>query len=425
LGALYYLELQKDLATKPDGACPPDGDSPRMARESYIEVMRRVHTRLEGALQRDIRTAAMVRSIPRFLSDRTARTGRLIDKALYTTGDAPPRKMRELAFEPAGEKNFNPKHHNWRREAKVPILILNATVLNTGHNWQFTATWMGEAPTCIEPAIDASDRLRRLYYERDKVPCAHKDTLLSTAVAASAAVPGLFRPIVLAQLYHDHPFVRLSDGGVHDNQGVFGLMEQDCSIMIISDGSGQLPVRISPPWIFFGVLQRTSDILMDAVRRNAYRILALRRRTRRLRDLRFIHLKKGLPTRDVTWVGGAKAMSDAVPETGEKPGLHEQAQRALAAIRTDLDRFSPNECHALMYAGYRITEHDFGQRPLALASAGARSNWSFMRAASWMDAGGSLPPDIERELACGRRRFFRRARLYWSSKPWTRWKWPR
>jgi hypothetical protein len=187
--------------------------------------------------------------------------------------------------------------------------------------------------------------------------------------------------------------------------------------MFVSDGSGQLPAQASPPSLAAGVLKRTNDILMDVVRRNAYRILAVRRRTRRLRDLRFIHLKKGLPTRDVTWIGGAKDVSDAIPETGAATGLNERAQRALAAIRTDLDRFSPNECHALMYAGYRMTEHEFEQRPFALAAPDAKAgDWSFMAAKRWMTGQDSLPPDIGRELECGRYRFFRRARLMWSRR---------
>jgi predicted acylesterase/phospholipase RssA len=40
--------------------------------------------------------------------------------------------------------------------------------------------------------------------------------MLSTAVAASAAVPGVFPPIHLDALYPDRN-IRLSDGGVHDN----------------------------------------------------------------------------------------------------------------------------------------------------------------------------------------------------------------
>ncbi|TDH59806.1 hypothetical protein E2C06_25525 [Dankookia rubra] len=413
LGALYYLELRKELEARPDGTSPEGGGS-EMTRHRYIEVVRRVHERLETALRRDIRTAAMLRSLPRLLSDRTLLTGRLIDEALYGGPGRPGPLMRELRIQPAGEAaDFNPKLHNWRREAKVPILILNATTLNTGHNWQFTASWMGEAPTCIEPAIDASERLRRLYYETD-APAPHRDMPLSTAVAASAAVPGLFRPITLAKLYQGRPVVRLSDGGVHDNQGVFGLMEQDCSVMLVSDGSGQLPARASPPFLAVGVLQRSTNILMDAVRRNAYRILALRRRTRRLRDLRYVHLKMGLPTEDVTWLGGAKTLGDAIPETRARAVLNERAQRALAAIRTDLDNFSANECHGLMYAGYRLTEYNLDGRLFALARPDApRVEWSFGQAADWMRDKGSLPEDIARELECGQYRFFRRVRLRW------------
>jgi len=37
-------------------------------------------------------------------------------------------------------EDFKPKCDNWPRDAKVPDLILNATALNTGHNWQFTAS---------------------------------------------------------------------------------------------------------------------------------------------------------------------------------------------------------------------------------------------------------------------------------------------
>ena len=53
----------------------------------------------------------------------------------------------------------------WRRRAKVPILVLNATTLNTGHNWQFTASWMGEPPAGIDREIDGNYRLRRMYYD--------------------------------------------------------------------------------------------------------------------------------------------------------------------------------------------------------------------------------------------------------------------
>lgn len=38
--------------------------------------------------------------------------------------------------EPEKDTMFAPKYQNWRRNAKVPILFLNAATLNTGHTWQ-------------------------------------------------------------------------------------------------------------------------------------------------------------------------------------------------------------------------------------------------------------------------------------------------
>jgi hypothetical protein len=208
---------------------------------------------------------------------------------------------------------------------------------------------------------------------------------------------------------------------VYDNQGIFGLIEQGCSTMIVSDGSGQLPARTKPPQLAAGVLRRASDISMDAVRRNAFRILALRERTRRLKDLRFIHLKSGMPTTDVTWVGGIKDVDHAVAEPSRQL-LNDRAQRALAAIRTDLDRFSPIERDSLMYAGYRLTQNDFDLTPFPLADhSDPGSTWTFMRAAAWMDAGQSIPRAIADELECGQYRFLRRLRTYARAKPWMFW----
>jgi predicted acylesterase/phospholipase RssA len=407
LGALYYLELRRELMRTPDA---------EMTREKYIAVVTRVQDRLIGALRHDIRTSAMVRSLAKLTLNRTTLTGEMIDAALYASDDLPSRRLRDLTVVPKGEADdFNPKLHNWRRRAKVPILILNATTLNTGHNWQFTATWMGEAPTCIEPAVDASERLRRMYY-KDEAPNPHGETQLATAVGSSAAVPGVFRPITLDALYPKRT-VQLSDGGVHDNQGIFGLIEQDCNVFIISDGCGQLSASFKPSWFATSVLGRANSILMETVRRASYRLLAARRRTRRLRDFRFIHLKKGLPTDDITWIGGKRAASAAVPPDKSNPGLDARTQRALADIRTDLDNFSENECHALMFAGYRMTERDFSARPFELSSAAAPNlNWAFLRVAPFVEAttAAKAPPRFMEELECGSNLFFRPLRMMWA-----------
>jgi predicted acylesterase/phospholipase RssA len=119
-----------------------------------------------------------------------------------------------------------------------------------------------------------------MYY--DEAPQPHGDIELHTAVGASAAVPGVFRPIKLKGLYPNR-VVRLSDGGVHDNQGIFWLVEQDCNILIVSDGCGQLTSQPKPSWFFIGVLGRATNVLMDTVRRSSYRMLALQFRNNRIR----------------------------------------------------------------------------------------------------------------------------------------------
>jgi hypothetical protein len=52
--------------------------------------------------------------------------------------------MPDLLVRPAGRTGgFTLRYENWLCEAKVPVLVLNANTLNTGHSWQCTATWMG------------------------------------------------------------------------------------------------------------------------------------------------------------------------------------------------------------------------------------------------------------------------------------------
>ena len=411
LGALYYLELRQRLQTKSEHD---------LNRGTFVEIVTAVQNKLLSALKGDIRTRAMLRSLGSLTINRTILTAQMIDEALYAADHTPRRRLQDLTIVPHGETpDFHPRRNNWQRVVKVPILILNATTLNTGHNWQFTATFMGEAPTSIEPVVDATERFRRMYYK--EAPPPHNEIQLSTAVGASSAVPGVFRPIKLKGLYPDR-VVRLSDGGVHDNQGIFGLIEQDCNVMIVSDGCGQLTTEKKPSWRFTRVLMRTNNVLMDAVRRNSFRILATRLRSQRIKELHFIHLKRGLATHDITWIRGRPADGQAVPREMERSGLDAQTQRALAAIRTDLDCFSENECHALMFAGYRIADRDFSKSGIVDVNARKipREDWKFLRVANWMDerTASTAPPAFVEELGCGRNLFFRRVRLSRLGRAW-------
>ena len=144
---------------------------------------------------------------------RTLRVGELYEREIFSRvadGESSrPRMLSALTIHPVGEKSdFAPKRDNWCRQAKVPVLILNATSLNTGHSWQFTASWMGESPTRIDTTIDGNERLRQMYYWEAPEP--HRNVRLGAAVAASSCVPGLFELTVTeARAVHEDAIPRL------------------------------------------------------------------------------------------------------------------------------------------------------------------------------------------------------------------------
>ncbi|MGB9439187.1 MAG: tetratricopeptide repeat-containing protein [Desulfobacterales bacterium] len=386
IGAHYYLELRKLYKEKQDD---------QISREDYIEIVKRISEQFLAGVQRNIRTrvaAEFTTNLKMIFTpnySRTERVGELYEEELYARvedGEGHrPRWLNDLFIRPKGEdKSFAPKHDNWRRAAKVPILILNATTLNTGHNWQFTASWMGEPPVAINTEVDGNYRLRRMYYE--DAPSDHKKIRLGHAVAASACVPGLFEPIVLDKLYEDVT-VRLVDGGVHDNQGVMGLLEQDCTVIIVSDASGQMETQDDPSRGLIGVPLRSNSILMARVREAEYRELAARRRSSLVRKLVYLHLKKDLEVNPINWLG-CKEPSDisdeSRPAEGDRSptsyGIPKDIQERIAGIRTDLDSFSDKEAFALMTSGYRMTEFEFKhQIETHLQDTKTPPDWPFLQ----------------------------------------------
>ncbi|MEJ2156779.1 MAG: patatin-like phospholipase family protein [Desulfobacteraceae bacterium] len=390
IGAHYYLEIRKLLTEKSDQ---------EVTREDYVEIVQRIAKRFLTGVQRNIRTRVAaefdtnLKMIFQRDYSRTQRVGELYEEELFAMvedgeGDQP-RWLNHLYIHPKGEDgHFAPKYDNWRRSAKVPILILNATTLNTGHNWQFTASWMGEPPSAINTDVDGNYRLRRMYYH--DAPKEHRQVRLGHAVAASACVPGLFEPIVLYHLYRrdtGNITVRLVDGGVHDNQGTMGLLDQDCTAIMVSDASGQMGTKDDPGKGFIGVPLRSNSILMARVREAEYRELHARLRSSLLRNLMFIHLKKDLDVTSVDWIGcqepvdasdKARPVGQLDPLTGYK--ILKVVQEKLAAIRTDLDSFSDAEAYALMTSGYRMTEEEFPDtfHHFTISEA-APPQWAFLR----------------------------------------------
>lgn len=407
VGAHYYLEVRRLLEEKPDE---------EITRQDYVDIVKRVQREFLAGVQRNVRTRVAaepltnLRMIFSSKYSRTLRAGELFESEIFSrVGDGEgdgPRWLNKLRVTPKGETpDFRPKYHNWRRVAKVPILILNAATLNTGHSWHFTASYMGEPPAGIDSDIDGNDRFRRMYY--DEAPEPYKNVRLGTAVAASACVPGLFDPITLPGLYPDR-VVRLVDGGTCDNQGVGGLLEQDCTVLLLSDGSGQMESLRDPSAGPLGVALRSTSILQARVREAQFRELASRRRSQLLRGLMFVHLKEDLDVDPVDWIDCTDpyaADDDARPPSRRGPltryGIAKEIQQKLASVRTDLDSFSDVEAFALMTSAYRMTEHALAQEHCVegFEQDAPPEPWEFLQVEGGMKGVGRQYKYVSRLLA--------------------------
>jgi predicted acylesterase/phospholipase RssA len=425
LGAFYYLKLRGLLQDKRDVEIT-DADYLKLVRTVAVEFSAAVRKDLRGHLFTNVLDNLRMLGSTSF--SRTDRVAKLLDDLLYTPvekrhGEAPgPWRMTDLFVTPAGSGDgFSLRYENWLREAKVPMLVLNATTLNTGHGWQFTASWMGEPPQVLEEPVDASRRLRRVYY--GDAPSARQKPRLATAVGASAAVPGLFPPVSLRGLYEgdgnegsDWVDVELVDGGVFDNQGIASLIEQDCGVLLVSDASGQARDDAHPKRGLVGVATRSNSVLMSRVRGAQLEDLAARTRSGALRGMMVVHLKKGLPVEPRDWRGCQEPYrreDDALaPPADEEPryGIDFDAQRALAELRTDLDLFSGDEANTLMAAGYRMAERELAADLPDLATPHpelvAGADWPFAPMLDRLDR----PNGLTAELRLGNARFFRRLR---------------
>jgi predicted acylesterase/phospholipase RssA len=415
VGSHFYLEVRHLLQSKPDGD---------ITRQDYIDIVARIQKHFLAGVQRNIRTRVasefLTNVMMLFRSDysRTLRAGELYEREIFSrVGDGEgkrPRWLNHLYITPVEHPDgFNPKIHNWRRAAKAPILILNATTLNTGHNWQFTASWMGEPPAGVDSDVDGNEVLRRMYYW--EAPEAHRQMRLGHAVAASACVPGIFEPLTLSGLYPERT-VRLVDGGVCDNQGILGLLEQDCNVILVSDGSGQMSARKDPAAGVLTVPLRSTSITQARVRESQFRDLRARCRSLLVRGLTFVHLKEDLDEDPVDWVDCLdpfEASDQARPPERKGPltryGIAKPMQLQLATMRTDLDSFSDIEAYSLMTSGYRMIETQIAQSSpiLGLQQAAEPVLWEFLAVEQGMKGSGKSYQFQQRVLGVSHSKAFK------------------
>jgi NTE family protein len=445
VGALYYLHVKRLLEAKPDAAID-DAD--------YVELVAVVERDFLAAVQMNIRARIFLNLWKNVLMakpsySRSDRIGDLLDRLFYKPAWPEPRPKRrwgladtqialpELRIQPAGDdRDFRPDEHNGGRASKVPILTINATSLNTGHNWRFEAVRMGEPLSRdlrtrrIAAEVDKNRRLDHGYFTADEGPNGHKaitsrqrDFPLGLAVAASACVPTLFHPLAISGLY-DGLRVELVDGGVHDNQGVQALFDADCTHLVVSDASGQMADLNWPATRIPGVAGRSISIYGDRIRDEQ-----LMHATNRAQPVVLVHLRKGLPAEARAPLADNGQPVREIPEEERVGrvrsvdfGVLEETQARLARVRTDLDAFGDTESFSLMLDGYLMSDLELRTctpfEPLFAPDApGAdASRWRFGAVAhliGWAD-----PPGwYSRALAASDKRFFKPLTLV----PYLRW----
>lgn len=389
------------------------------------ETLQRIVTELARdfvpAVERNVRMLALAkwRPLVRMAApdySRSDRVAEIYEELFFRgvlDGASRPVLMREL--DPGGEPGAP-------RDGRMPRFMINATSLNSGRNWRFSPTTMGEPPRRPEVAdLDKATRFEAPDRYED-LPTHPRDIPLSVAVAASSALPGGMHPMSISQMYPDHR-IQLTDGGVHDNQGVQALIDDGCSHALVSDTGGQLLTQEHASPSLLRVLFRTSGILYGRVRQEQlFRLMERPRREGFPEPLGLIHLRRGVPVQLRHYTRTPQPRDEPrVPTAGSSAGfgVHPDAMELLAELRTDLDSFSELESLALIGAAYRIT-----------GDVLSGSGWLAMRAEGslppatgvvrGLDAIGEVlaraPTEFRRHMEIGRSRFFKSLMVY-------RWPW--
>ena len=188
---------------------------------------------------------------------RTDRVGELYERRFYAKawGDRPKRNgriaMRDLLIEPKGHEGpLRPRRREPAAERAGPDPAARGDDAQHGPQLALRGDVRGRAAAAGDgrpgrPRGRGQEHDPRAHDAGTTSPRPAANFPLGGAVASSACFPGGFPPMVVPGLFDDLT-VELVDGGVHDNQGVEGLVDRGCTHRIISDGSGQMPDIAAP-----------------------------------------------------------------------------------------------------------------------------------------------------------------------------------
>jgi len=409
IGACYYLKIKELLEGNRKDLTAQSG---RINRECYISIVREIESEFLAGVQNNLRVRLFSDPLSNgkmVVNDeysRSDRMGDLYDQYFFQSYVKGPTQRRilleDIIIIPEGETGttFDPIAYNQNAEFKIPVLTINATSLNTGNSWHFTSSWIGES----EPSNDINTNIVLKFLRLDgtypsKPGFAPEGTddqkklrkakfnqiRLADAVAASACVPGIFKPLAIHDLYwnsrKEEIVVQLVDGGIFDNQGIDALAKSDCHYVICSDGSGQIEDELNPVTKLYSVVNRSNSILMKRVREESIENLSFGNITNKVQDNDVL---KGSCLFHLRQLCRGDILSPPVPGPADRsdPDHVDGHVYRLSNIRTDLDTFSDIEAYTLMYHGYMLVNEG-----LTVKGEAPRLEWKFL----------SIAPLIQKE----------------------------
>ncbi len=358
VGMQYYIMLKKLLETKVNS---------QITQDDYIDLVKKLEEIFLEACTKNIRMKAF-KDFKVFKENVTNKLGDLYQEEIYDKSynwigeeKSIPKKMNELYIYPKNEdevykNSFNPHFNNIEIKNKVPILVINASVLNNGHNWRFTANGMGESQYMYDTTIDKNSIHKYSpYYKFDKDE--FKNITIANAVASSSAVPGLIDPLVLKEIYQDGEILKLVDGGLYDNQGLANIIYEECNVVLCSDASGQFRDENNPSSCRTSVFLRNIDALMDRTRDLQYESLNKLYEDKIIEALFIIHLKQCFSSKEYEIRQNKQKNTYSKKEKiiYDKNELSKKIQEKLSKVRTDLDSFNQIEAYSLIYSGYTLS----------------------------------------------------------------------
>jgi len=286
IGMHYFLRLKMLLESKRDED---------ITREDYIEVVKDVIQTFTSFIQKNdiyfqghrnpllnivvdtpnplrINTGIITRvEIVASILEKLYRNFILEDIPSWSNG----LPMENLRIKPPDEVlHYVPYEANKHRKAKIPVLIMNCTCLNTGHRfcwasdivktydrymrkdeefWSEPGGWMG---SIVKPENTSISPLKAIKF-KSLPPRIRGRLTVGLAVTSSACVPMAFTPVSIPsvfeeiigeRVYEDEPklIVALVDGMVSDNTGMQTLVDARTSFMFCSDGGLEAELEVRP-----------------------------------------------------------------------------------------------------------------------------------------------------------------------------------